>query len=182
MVNLAAPPRIFTVDPRAYEPLGHFSCGSRSQHDIDADELLERLCRGETIPMTVRVAMHPTDADIVVAVSASAPVEIVPADSDPLYSAVDQFPRDAVCIALVGVGAAYHGTYVQRLSLGDYMLRDALAQWRSSPEMELPPFWATVARDNIGAIKLCKRHGFALERMGDDHDIAFRHAQTVAVD
>jgi hypothetical protein len=179
MFRAAAPPRVVTVDrPTEYEPLRSFSCGQRSHHDTAANELIKVIAAGTTVPLTVRVAEHPDRIGEIMAISATGPVKILPPTVDgESLGPLAELPDEMIYIALVGVGAEYHGLKVRKrarfavrgISLGDYMLRDAMAYYGppSGPN-SMPPFWSQVASDNEAALKLCALHDFALREMGSD--------------
>lgn len=168
MSSIAVVPRLATVDPISFLPLKRFSCGRRSRHHVDADEILRMLRQGETIPMTVRVARDPARGGVM-AVSAYTGLSLLPDDGD------TPITDNSIHIGLLAVDSASHGTLVEgATSLGNFMLRDLLKQVTAAAGGETPPLWSLVGHDNQPAIRLSHAHGFELRPMTSEHFLAFR--------
>jgi hypothetical protein len=162
---LAAPPRLVGADPTAVPALANFTCGGTSTYEIEVDGIVQQLHAGATGGEPVLLAEDQASGDL---------VGLCYFSQRELWTI-----REAICINLISLSAAYRGERMPDGSrIGDYLLDSSV---RIIGEIfapaPMPLSWAIIATDNDASHRLFERNGFDLHlphAASSTHDVRVR--------
>jgi hypothetical protein len=169
MSALAPAPRVRSVDPIAYAPLGSFSCGASSHFEDEVNDGAAKLHRGIGAWEAVRVAETPVSGELM----GFCLIQRRSLDLPPVCVA------DAAYVALIAVAVSWRGCRLPDGGrLGNVILRDALEQimqlWKGPP---MPAVWAMVAPANFASHNVFAQWGFGHIKTGAKYDVRYRPAR-----
>jgi hypothetical protein len=164
MPELAAAPRVRSVDPRSYAPFARFSCGGDLKFEREVDEIVQGLYSGRYPIPYVRVA-DDDETGALIGVCGTGPREF-PGDPDAAY------------VAIIGISAEFRGYRTPNgTRLGALLLADALQEIKTrgnAPPM--PPVWALIDPANGASHNLFADFGFEfIPGTPGGYDIRYRN-------